>query len=336
MPFTYFLFYLSQIEDHQVVKEDMTVSTHDDDDEEEEEGLRKIKKLDSLRHHELVRKRTFEDLEPQEQSAMKRSIVLVQQWLDSDYLSTLPAHDVKISDCQVPALVPVSALGIPTPHHSKDPTLVHPVAPVAEALPPQDKMELDPVEEELGPDDTEVLKEQPQLTASDFNRGKRLKRLLKLLSGRQATKALTRLRLHARLLLAGIFAVHTACFIVVVMATYQQYSYAINISSAGQAIVQSHLVATYNRDVEAATRGVGLNVSYDMNYLYSQLTSHLTNLESLHSGLYLGFNGKPTTHQLKFSAFWTNPIFPVSQFDSSVPPKVIIPWHLSLPHALAF
>ena len=95
-----------------------------------------------------------------------------------------------------------------------------------------------------------------------------------------------------------------------------------NISSAGQAIVKTHLVATYNRDIEAAIRGVGLNLTADMKYLYSQLSSHLDLLQDLHHGLYLGFNGKPTSQQQRFSSFWTVANFPATQFDSSIPPKV--------------
>jgi hypothetical protein len=308
------------------VKEDMTVSSHDEeekDKEEEEEGegeeVRVVKKLESLRQHEFVRKRTFEDLEPQEQSAMKRSIILVQRWLDSNYESTLPDNNAAISDCQVPGLILTEAPGAMAPRHSHPP--VHHYEPPPP--PPEKEIELRPADEEaLEPEEAEVLKEQPQLTASDFNRGKRLKRLLKLLSGRQATKALTRLRLHARLLLAGILVLHTVCFIVVVMAMYQQYSYATNISSAGQAIVETHLVGTYSRDIEAASRNVGLNVSYDMNYLYGKITSHLDNLGKLHNGLYLGFDNKPTTHQQKFSSFWTSRSFVATEYDSSVPPKV--------------
>lgn len=95
-----------------------------------------------------------------------------------------------------------------------------------------------------------------------------------------------------------------------------------NIALTGQAIVDTHLVATYNRDVEAAIRGVGLNVTYDMSYLYSQLTTHLDSLETLHQSLYLGVNGKLTRKQQSFaSSFWTAATFPVTQWDASTPPK---------------
>ena len=49
-----------------------------------------------------------------------------------------------------------------------------------------------------------------------------------------------------------------------------------------------HVSATYNRAIEAAFRNYGLNSSTDMDYLFSQMTSSLTELEDLHTVLYLG------------------------------------------------
>ena len=216
-----------EIEDHQIVpeKDDMSVS-RDDESEEEEKEERVVKRLESLRQHEFVRKRTFDELAPQEQTAMRRSIVLVQRWLDSDYQATLPQDGVTLTDCQVPDLLP-SKRDEPAPVHLRagPPHAANARQPSPpEAFSPDDekKEEVNAVEPHEANED--AVPKQHELTVSDFDRGKRLKRLNKLLSGRQATRALTRLRLQGYLLLGSVLALHITCFVVVLISTYKQYS----------------------------------------------------------------------------------------------------------------
>lgn len=200
----------------------MSVSSKgESDDGVEGEGEVRVMQL---RQHAYARKRTFEELAPEEQTAMKRSIVLVQRWLDTDYAATLPHNGEALTDSQVPDLLPLETKIPLGPHPSSGPPLMA-LAPLPPPFPcdDDDRDEAD-LAEPLEAEDAALVQEQPQITASDFNRGKRLKRLTKLLSGRQATKDFTRLRFHGYILLSSILALHVGCFIAVLITTYNQYS----------------------------------------------------------------------------------------------------------------
>lgn len=76
----------------------------------------------------------------------------------------------------------------------------------------------------------------PGGTASDFSRGKRLKRLLKLIGGRQATSALRTLNTHMYVVLAAMVLLHVACFAALLAVIGAQKAAVTNISAAGASV----------------------------------------------------------------------------------------------------
>ena len=69
--------------------------------------------------------------------------------------------------------------------------------------------------------------------SSGFKRGKRLKRLLKVLSGRRATQDLSRMDTHVWFLMGGMMLLHLACFIASILTIRRQIIYVDGLSDAG-------------------------------------------------------------------------------------------------------
>ncbi len=120
-----------------------------------------------------------------------------------------------------------------------------------------------------------------EITESDVQRGMRLKRLLKLLSGKKATTDLRRLHLHTWFMIGLMLALHLLCFIVILVFSGKQKVYVSAVVNAGGAVSTGHVVTTYNRAIEATLRGYAFNKTSDMKFLYWQMTDHIDSLEML-------------------------------------------------------
>ncbi len=120
-----------------------------------------------------------------------------------------------------------------------------------------------------------------EITESDVQRGRRLKRLLKLLSGKKATTDLRRLQLHTWFMIGLLLALHFLCFIVTLIISEKQKVYISAVVNAGDAISTSHVVGTYNKATEAALRGYAFNKSSDMGFFYNQMMDQIDSLEKL-------------------------------------------------------
>lgn len=88
--------------------------------------------------------------------------------------------------------------------------------------------------------------------SGDFSRGKRLKRLLKLIASKQATSALHTLRYHMYGLVTLMVLLHVACFTTLLMYLNWQKAYITNIAAAGEAMDHVYAAGMYSRAIHAA------------------------------------------------------------------------------------
>jgi type VI protein secretion system component VasF len=73
-----------------------------------------------------------------------------------------------------------------------------------------------------------------QITNSGLMRGKRLKRLLQQLSGRQAMSDLYRLKVHIWIVLGAVVLLHVGCFATCMVVVHKQEVYVGAVSNAGE------------------------------------------------------------------------------------------------------
>lgn len=76
--------------------------------------------------------------------------------------------------------------------------------------------------------------------SSDYSRGKRLRKLLRLLSSRAAVETLNTFKLHIHLLVAGVVLLHAACFVIMLYFINHQATYVTDITAAGRLLWQHH------------------------------------------------------------------------------------------------
>jgi len=82
------------------------------------------------------------------------------------------------------------------------------------------------------------------LYQSDFKRGKRLRKLARLLASKRATKAGARFKQHTVLLALGLIVAHLACFVASVVLIDNQRQYINEVDDAGNAVITMHQIAT--------------------------------------------------------------------------------------------
>jgi len=156
--------------------------------------------------------------------------------------------------------------------------------------------------------------------SSDFSRGKRLKRLLKLIAGKQATAALHTLRTHMYGTVAAMVLLHVACFIALLAYINRQKAYIINISAAGEALDHIHAAGMYSRAIHAAYANYTFTRA-DIPKFRASLTEELDEFERLHQGLYLGFGkGVSAASGTELSPLWNKPDLGVTSYSEAFPP----------------
>lgn len=157
----------------------------------------------------------------------------------------------------------------------------------------------------------------------DFSRGKRLKRLTKLLSGRRAMSALYALRQHVWVVVAILLLAHLGCFLGVLMNLNQQKNAVEAIHAYGLAEAEAHSAASYGRAVEAALRGdTTFFGAGDLPELTNRMTASINAFEELHQGLYLGFGGLRPPDDADQKTVWDDDVLDVSFYDTATPPAL--------------
>ncbi|KAG2422329.1 hypothetical protein HXX76_016114 [Chlamydomonas incerta] len=164
-----------------------------------------------------------------------------------------------------------------------------------------------------------------------MNRGRRLKRLLKLLSGQKVVRGVTRLRLHVLVVIGLMLLVHAVCYLMLIILINKQKAFITEISAAGEAIDRSHFTTMYSRAIEAASRGEGFTAA-DIGGLAAHMDTETDRLEYLHQGMYLGFKGLRRSTSDRLNSLWDDPMWPTTVYkDTKVPSfehKNVTLWNL--------
>ncbi|GLI68263.1 hypothetical protein VaNZ11_012618, partial [Volvox africanus] len=168
-------------------------------------------------------------------------------------------------------------------------------------------------------DDVSSVTGHSAVDSSGMSRGKRLKRLLKLLSGQKVSRGVSRLRMHVLVVIGLMLLVHTICFMLVIIFINKQKQFITEISAAGEAIDRTFYTAMYTRAIEAATRSAGFS-SNDITSLEARLTIDVDRLEYLHQGLYLGFSKLRRSSSSRLNNLWDLKQWNVTEYqDTKVP-----------------
>lgn len=176
---------------------------------------------------------------------------------------------------------------------------------------------------------------------SDYGRGKRLRKLVRLLSSKAALQVVVAFRFKVILLVLAIGVIHLAAFGVLVGFLSKQYTYLDEVEAAGDVLGLVHRVASLSVALEAAQRGQGFaagaipKYAAEMEESYNRCTAcgHAKHaalhtlpanpttpssvpdvcacgaavdfrLNQLHEGLYLGFSGLRTLEDSKLYHLW--------------------------------
>jgi hypothetical protein len=78
---------------------------------------------------------------------------------------------------------------------------------------------------------------------SDFKRGKRLRKLMRLLGSKQAEKVPDRFYSHTVMVTVLVMVIHLACFIASVVLLESQKSFITEVDDAGSAVIAMHRMA---------------------------------------------------------------------------------------------
>ncbi|GAX73194.1 hypothetical protein CEUSTIGMA_g647.t1 [Chlamydomonas eustigma] len=300
------------IEEHQVVREDMSVSSHEENDEDgDSEG-------EATNVFELQRKETMEQLEPGEKKAMKKSIGICRHWLDSGYKQTSKAAEGHAGQNGLPSEKVLASEPPPGAQEAQEQHLERYMKKAQEHAKRNKKSssgDVSELEEIPEAQKDEVDHVSHEITSSDLMRGKRLKRLLKQLSGRQAMSELYRLQLHMWIVLGAVVLLHVGCFAACMFVVHQQEVYVGAVSNAGESIIRAHSIMTYTMAIDAALRGYGFNASYDLPYLCSQLIENLDSLTGLQNSLYLGGG----SGGVLAASVWNDASYSVLQYKDNAP-----------------
>lgn len=92
---------------------------------------------------------------------------------------------------------------------------------------------------------------------SDYGRGKRLRKLVRLLSSKAALQVVVAFRFKVILLVLAIGVIHLAAFGVLVGFLSKQYTYLDEVEAAGDVLDLVHRVSSLSVALEAAQRGQG-------------------------------------------------------------------------------
>lgn len=100
----------------------------------------------------------------------------------------------------------------------------------------------------------------PETPVSDYGRGKRLRKLVRLLSSKAAMQVVVAFRYKVILLVMAIGIIHLAAFGVLVGFLSKQYTYLDEVEAAGDVLDLVHRTASLSVALEAAQRGVGFAI----------------------------------------------------------------------------
>ncbi|WIA17635.1 hypothetical protein OEZ85_014441 [Tetradesmus obliquus] len=161
---------------------------------------------------------------------------------------------------------------------------------------------------------------------SDFKRGKRLRRLARMLNGKQAQKAAARFYKHACLLTLGLFVAHTACFAASVSLINAQNQYIQEVDDAGAAVITLHRMAIDCRVLDALHKGIeqpGIFTQADLAGFSALFEEAIDLFHTDHERTYLGRTGMRrfvNRQKYKLRDYWESNMWNATNYIDTVPP----------------
>ncbi|GIL42525.1 hypothetical protein Vafri_484 [Volvox africanus] len=101
-------------------------------------------------------------------------------------------------------------------------------------------------------------------TPADFQRGKRYRKLVKLMDSPEAQRTVVRMKIHTALTLLAASAIHIVCFALVITAIKKQSHAMDNMADAGHSQVHLQRILVQTRALDQAYDGKGTNYTYSL------------------------------------------------------------------------
>jgi hypothetical protein len=156
-------------------------------------------------------------------------------------------------------------------------------------------------EEEALPDDEQELVEELDEAGSgmnDYKRGKRLKKLVKVLMGPMAQTHNARLKWVSFVVVAVLVVVDLAMFLVFSQMTTKQKAQVFDLRSSSKAVNRVMMTAISVSSLEILLEGKNVShirylgqggVQQDFNFLLNEMEERVADLEEYHKGVFRGF-----------------------------------------------
>eukprot|EP00898_Chlorokybus_atmophyticus_P008160 jgi/Chlat1/8345/Chrsp8S00675 len=154
----------------------------------------------------------------------------------------------------------------------------------------------------------------------NFQRAKRYRSILKLVSNSKMRSAISALSFHTRIIAIILMLSHVLCFVVLRIEVQAQVSLEKQVKVAGDGTFYAQLVAIDARVLQH-NGGMATNASAALiTATEAKMNSHLDSLESVLEGLYLGFKGlsKPGSKHLQH--LFDDPILNITVLEDNQPP----------------
>ncbi|KAJ9530074.1 hypothetical protein QJQ45_023353, partial [Haematococcus lacustris] len=179
----------------------------------------------------------------------------------------------------------------------------------------------DQEEQEEGSEAAEL--DEASTSVNDFKRGKRLKRMAKTLTGPQAMGSVFKLKAVAWGMVAMLLVVDLAMFVMFLTLAKKQAAQVTDLQNSGLAIHRvlqlaiavSSLQVLYPGVAPPTLRHMGSAVAEDIVYQLDVLGKRTSQLDSLHRGIYRGFNEqRRLTANYGIRDIWEQPLLNLSYF----------------------
>eukprot|EP00878_Enallax_costatus_P031470 GHUV01034416.1.p1 GENE.GHUV01034416.1~~GHUV01034416.1.p1 ORF type:complete len:452 (+),score=95.23 GHUV01034416.1:594-1949(+) len=150
---------------------------------------------------------------------------------------------------------------------------------------------------------------------SDFKRGKRLRKLARMLNSKQAQKANTRFYKHTVLVILGLLIAHMACFIASVALIDGQKQYIEEVVDAGSAVITLHRMALDCRVFDALHKNqsqTGIFTEADLPHFEFLFEDAIDKFQRDHENTYLGrtkMRRLMNRKKYKLQDYWETPMW---------------------------
>eukprot|EP00879_Flechtneria_rotunda_P028986 GHRR01031235.1.p1 GENE.GHRR01031235.1~~GHRR01031235.1.p1 ORF type:complete len:764 (+),score=228.21 GHRR01031235.1:75-2366(+) len=185
--------------------------------------------------------------------------------------------------------------------------------------PPPDMAVADEAMSMSGVDDALSVQEPEHGYRSDFQQGKRLRKLAKLLSSKSAQKASTRFHKHTLAIIVFLLVAHIGCFITSIAVISGEKTLIDEAVDAGTAIISMHRVAIDCRVLDAICRNIthpNIFTAADLQQFVGLLSNAAAQFTDSHEKVYLGGDSLrrfKNRARYKLADYWETPMWEVSE-----------------------